>query len=84
AGLMDRRADRYILRLVVLGLAAVVSVALMFVLGDSLWQLGLAAVFGVLFTQLAFLSHDSAHQQVFATGRTNEWFSRIVGNLGVG
>lgn len=84
AGLMDRRAGSYVLRTAILGVALVGALAAMVLLGDSMWQLGLAAVFGVLFTQLAFLSHDSAHQQVFANGRRNEWFSRFVGNLGVG
>lgn len=84
AGLMDRRADRYIVRIVILGLVAAGAFTLMFTLGDSLWQLAVAALFGILFTQVAFLSHDSAHQQMFSTGHTNEWFSRIVGNLFVG
>ncbi|WP_293695582.1 acyl-CoA desaturase [uncultured Agrococcus sp.] len=84
AGLMDRKAGSYVLRLVILSVAFAGAVTLLVTLGNTAWQLAVAALFGILFTQLAFLSHDSAHQQVFSTGRRNEWFSRIVGNLGVG
>ncbi|WP_422117156.1 fatty acid desaturase family protein [Brachybacterium sp. UNK5269] len=84
AGLMGRRVGTYMLRTAVLLLAFAGAFALMFTLGDSWWQLAVAALFGVLFTQAAFLGHDAAHQQVFATGRRNEWFSRILGNLVVG
>ena len=48
------------------------------------WLLLLAAGFGVLFTQIAFLAHDGAHRQIFTSGKRNEWFSRVVGNLFVG
>ncbi|WP_369797164.1 fatty acid desaturase [Nesterenkonia sp. AN1] len=83
-GLMDRGASSYVLRVIVLTLAFAGAFVAMFTLGDSLWQLGLAALFGILFTQVAFLSHDGAHQQVFRTGKRNEWFGRVTGNLIVG
>lgn len=84
AGLLERRRGWYAAR--VLGLIAGFGVAfgLLFTLGSSLGQLGVAALFAVLFTQSAFLAHDGAHRQVFASGRRNEWFSRIVGDLVVG
>src|SRR5690606_12031773 len=50
----------------------------------SPWQLLVAVFFGVMFTQTAYLSHDGAHRQIFWSGKRNEWFSRIVGNLVVG
>lgn len=83
-GLMDRGASSYVLRVIVLTLAFAGAFAAMFTLGDSLWQLGVAALFGILLTQVAFLSHDGAHQQVFRTGKRNEWFGRVTGNLIVG
>ncbi|WP_022873098.1 fatty acid desaturase family protein [Nesterenkonia alba] len=83
-GLMERGATAYIGRAIVLVSAFAAAGALLVVLGDSWWQLALAVVFGVLFTQAAFLSHDAAHQQVFSTGKSNEWLARIVGNLVVG
>ncbi|MFC7458590.1 fatty acid desaturase family protein [Brachybacterium sp. GCM10030267] len=84
AGLMGRRVGTYMVRTASLALAFLGATAAMFALGSSPWQLAIGGVFGILFTQAAFLAHDSAHQQVFASGRRNEWFSRIVGNLVVG
>src|SRR5688572_21502249 len=62
----------------------VAAFAALFALGSSPWVLALAPVFGILFTQTAFLAHDSAHKQVFTSGKHNEWFSRILGNVIVG
>lgn len=84
AGLMGRRVGAYMFRTAVLAAAFSGAVALLFAVGDSWWQLAVAALFGVLFTQASFLGHDAAHQQIFANGRRNEWFSRVVGNLVVG
>ena len=37
-------------------------------LGDSWFQLLIAGALGVIFTQFAFLAHEAAHRQVFASG----------------
>ncbi|TLP74466.1 fatty acid desaturase family protein [Nesterenkonia sphaerica] len=84
AGLMDRSAESYIGRVIVLALSFIGAGALLVAVGDSWWQLAVAALFGILFTQVAFLAHDAAHQQVFNSGRRNDRLSRIVGNLVVG
>lgn len=84
AGLMERRVGRYIARMIFLGLALAGAFTLLFTLGDTYWQLAVAALFGVLFTQAGFLTHDAAHQQIFSSGKRNAWFSRITGNLIVG
>ena len=84
AGLLGRRVGAYMARAAVLAAALGGAIFLMFAVGDSWWQLAVAALFGILFTQVAFLGHDAAHQQIFANGRRNEWFSRIAGNLVVG
>lgn len=83
-GLMERGAASYLGRAIVLSLGFVAAFTLLVVLGSSWWQLGVAALFGVLFTQAAFISHDAAHQQVFDKGSQNAWLARIVGNLVVG
>ena len=36
------------------------------VLGDSWWQLLLAAALGLVVTQFGFLGHDASHRQIFA------------------
>ncbi|GAA2231930.1 acyl-CoA desaturase [Promicromonospora sukumoe] len=84
AGLMGRRVGWYVGRTIGFAAALAVGFTLLLTLGDTWWQLAVAAFFGIVFTQGAFLAHDGGHQQIFATGKHNEWFSRIIGNLGVG
>lgn len=84
AGLLQRRPGTYVLRMILLGLTFTGAFTLVVTLGDTWWQLTVAVVFGVLFTQAAFLAHDGAHQQIFSNGKRNAWFSRITGNLVVG
>lgn len=48
-------------------------------LGDSWFQLLIAAALGILFTQSAFLAHEAAHKQIFASGRANDRLSKIIG-----
>ncbi|WP_394214420.1 fatty acid desaturase family protein [Brachybacterium vulturis] len=84
AGLMGRNVRSYMVRTALLALALVGAFVLLLTLGSTWWQLAVAALFGILFTQAAFIGHDAAHQQVFSSGRHNAWFSRIIGNLVVG
>lgn len=84
SGLMDRRYGWYLGRGVILAVGFAGATALLVILGSSPWQLAVAALFGVLFTQAAFLGHDAAHQQVFATGARNERLSQLIANLVVG
>jgi fatty acid desaturase len=83
-GLLRRRTGWYAVRAAGLLAAFVVAFALLLTLGHTWWQLPVAALFGILFTQAAFLSHDGAHRQIFASGKANEWASRISGDLVVG
>ena len=46
--------------------------------GNSWWQLALAAVFGVVVTQFGFLGHDAAHQQMFRSPTWNDWTARTL------
>jgi fatty acid desaturase len=50
-------------------------------LGDSWWQLFLAAVFAVMFTQLAFIGHDAGHKQIFRSRKANDVIGFIHGGL---
>ncbi len=84
AGLMARRPGYYALRIsVVAGLFAGGWVAFAF-LGNSWWQLAVAAFTAVMFGQIALLSHDLAHKQVFRRRRPTEVAGMVAGNLGVG
>src|SRR5579875_3245315 len=84
AHLLDRRPGSYLIRGAFLAALFGCAVALLIVLGRSWWQLLVAAAFAVLFTQAAFLAHDSAHKQIFATTARGELVSRLLGNLVVG
>ncbi len=50
----------------------------------SWFQLIIAGVLGLIFTQFAFFAHEAAHRQVLQSGKANEWIARIVGTLLVG
>src|SRR5215212_1987302 len=84
AGLLERRPVWYAFRFAGLAVALGASFAALFLLGHTWWQLLLAVVFGVVFTQIAFLSHDLAHRQVFTNGKVGEHVSRVIGNLIIG
>jgi fatty acid desaturase len=84
AHLLDRSGLSYLPR--VLGLSAMTAVGVVaFVwLGQSWWQLGVAAYFAVVFTQVGFLGHDAGHQQVFRSKRWNDRFGLVLSNVGIG
>ena len=52
--------------------------------GDSWWQLLIAAFLAVVFAQIALVAHDLAHRQVFRSRRPSEIAGLIAGNLGIG
>ncbi len=83
-GLLRRRYGYYWSKLI--GLPLVLAGALLaFVwIGDTWWQLFTAAFLAVVFTQMAFLGHDSAHRQIFVSGKWNDWVSLVLGDLLVG
>jgi fatty acid desaturase len=84
AGLLDRSWVRYIPRVLVL-VAMIAAGMVVFVrLGESWWQLAVAAYFAVVFAQLGFLGHDAGHQQVFRNKRLNDGFGLMISNLGTG
>ncbi|WP_183501256.1 fatty acid desaturase [Microbacterium invictum] len=53
-------------------------------LGDSWFQLLIAAAFGIMFTQAAFLGHEAAHRQILKTGPANDRLARVVASGVVG
>lgn len=53
-------------------------------LGNSWFQLLLAASLGLILAQLGFLGHEASHRQVFRSARWNEWAGRVLSGLFVG
>ncbi|AQZ68421.1 Fatty acid desaturase [[Actinomadura] parvosata subsp. kistnae] len=84
AGLLDRRPFYYAIRMTVAAVAYGGGWALFAWVGDSWWQLLVAAVLAVIFTQFGFLAHDLGHRQVFRTRRPSDAAGLILGNLAIG
>jgi fatty acid desaturase len=84
AGLLRRRRGFYLAMYV--GTAAVfVASWIGFALLRGTWyELIVAAVLGILFTQFAFLAHESAHRQVWKTGPVNDAWGRFLASFMVG
>lgn len=84
AGLFDRRPGYYVARVGIVAALYGGGIAAFFLIGDTWWQLLLAAFFAVVFAQVALVSHDLAHRQVVRTRRAAKVAGLIAGNLGIG
>ncbi|WP_328322716.1 acyl-CoA desaturase [Kribbella sp. NBC_00382] len=77
-GLLRRRYTYYWTR-IGLVLAALGGVITGFILlGDSWFQLLMAGALALILVQVAFLSHDSAHRQIFHSAAWNDWTARLL------
>jgi fatty acid desaturase len=80
-GLLDRRPGYYTVKigltLAALGLLAWCAV----VVGDSWWNLVVAAALAFVLTQLGFIGHDAGHRQICKRRRDNDAIGLIVTNL---
>jgi fatty acid desaturase len=85
SGLLERQPAYYAGKtLFTLGLLTV-SLALLFVLGDTWFQLLNAAYLAFVFVQISLLAHDFGHRQfTFRSPRKNDWLTLIFGNLLLG
>ena len=83
-GLLERRRGFYIAMFAVLVTGLLGAVAGFVLLGDSWFQLLIAAALGLIFTQFAFLGHEASHRQVFASGPTNDRAGRLIATWLVG
>lgn len=78
AGLMRRAPWFYAGVGAVLALGFAAAIAGSILIGDSWFQLLMAAAFGILFAQVAFLGHEAAHRQILATGPANDRLARVL------
>ncbi len=83
-GLLKRTPWFYTIVAVALALGFGGAVTGFILLGDSWFQLLIAAAFGILFTQVAFLSHEAAHRTILTSGPANDRLGLILGNGIVG
>lgn len=84
AGLMRRRRGYYLGVVMLLTLFLAATVTGFTLLGDSWFQLFVAAALGIILTQFAFLAHEASHRQVMETGPANDRAGRILANAVVG
>jgi fatty acid desaturase len=84
AGLLERRCGYYIWKISATVVLLAAGWAAFVVVGDSWWQLAVAAFLAVVFTQVGFLGHDAGHRQVFGTRRASYVAGVLLGNLGIG
>ncbi len=77
-GLLDRAYGFY----TVVGLALILALAGCLtgfvLLGESWFQLLVAATLGIVLTQVAFLAHEAAHKAVLASGPANDRLARVL------
>ena len=83
-GLLRRSRWFYGLLLAVLFAGLGGAIAGFILLGDSWFQLLIAAALGLIFTQFAFFSHEAAHRQVLGSGPANDRLGRIFATAMVG
>ncbi|MGC5629600.1 fatty acid desaturase family protein [Georgenia sp. Z1344] len=84
AGLMRRAYAYYWTKFAILMVIGAGLVVAFLFIGNSWWQMGIAAALGLLMTQTAFMGHDAAHRQIFNSGRWNTWAGLVLINLVTG
>lgn len=84
AGLLRRRHAHYAVRVSLTVGCYLLGWVLFWWIGDTWWQLAIAALMGVLFTQVAFLGHDIGHKQVVAGRRAADTAGMLLGDLALG
>ena len=84
AGLLERRTSYYIRRIAVTtGLLAAGWSAFVLV-GDSWWQLAVAAFLAFVFTQIGFVGHEAGHRQISTSAWANHIIGLLYGDLAIG
>jgi fatty acid desaturase len=81
AGLLELRPRRYLLRLFRNGLMLAAGLAAFFLIGDSWWQLAIAAYLGICGAQSAFMWHDAGHKAMFRDKRASTAMGLLHANL---
>jgi fatty acid desaturase len=84
AGLLQRRPGYYTWKIAVTAAVLAAGWTGFVLVGDSWWQLAVAALLAVVFTQVGFLGHDAGHRQIFRSARANYVLGILHGNLAIG
>lgn len=84
AGLLDRRPGYYLIKIAFTIALLIAGWAAFVVVGNSWWQLAVAAFLAFVFTQVGFIGHDAGHRQIFRSRRANYLLGVVHGNLAIG
>jgi fatty acid desaturase len=84
AGLLERRPRYYAWKIAITAGLLAAGWAAFALVGNSWWQLAVAAYLAVIFTQIGFLGHDAGHRQILGSRRGNYILGVLHGNLGIG
>lgn len=82
--LLDRRPASYVLKVLSTAALLATSITALFLLGDSWLQLLNAVFLAFAFGQIAFLSHDAGHREIFTQPWANNLMGYFTGNLLLG
>lgn len=82
-GLMARTYRFYLVLGICLAFGFLGCVSAVIALGDTWFQLIIAVVMGVIFTQVAFLAHEAGHRQILRRGPAGatlaRWLAGVIG-----
>jgi fatty acid desaturase len=84
AGLLEPRRGYYLTKIAVTGALLAAGWVGFVLLGDSWWQLAIAAFLAAVFGQIGFIGHDAGHRQIFRSRWANDLVGLVHGNLAVG
>jgi fatty acid desaturase len=84
AGLLERRSGYYAWKIAATAVLLAGGWTVFVVVGNSWWQLAVAAFLAVVFTQIGFLGHDAGHRQISGSRRASYVLGVVLGNLGIG
>ena len=84
AGLFHHASLRSVAKAVLVGLLFAAGWVALFLLGDSWYQLLVAAYLAVAFGQVGFLGHSAGHRQIFWSRRLNDLVGLACADLGTG
>src|SRR5689334_9728721 len=81
SGLLERRPAYYAVRMSVVTVMLAGVWTAFALIGSSWWNIAVAGLLGVVFSQTALLAHDIAHRQVFRTKAPSALAGRIAANI---
>jgi fatty acid desaturase len=84
ARLLERRTGYYVRRIAVTTGMLAVGWTVFVLVGDSWWQLAVAAFLAFVFTQIGFVGHEAGHHQITTSARATQFVGLLYGDLAIG